>query len=174
LIELPHWVTWRWVRRKWTKPPYRADDPARLARTDDPQTWNCFSSAVKAVTGGHADGIGFALTNSAIVAVDLDYCRDPQNGAVDAWAADLISRVPGAYIEITASGCGLRIIGRGAGAELHRKFEIKGAESGAAVELYRRATRYITVSGLEVGTCDELPDIDDLLDSLVAEHAPCL
>jgi hypothetical protein len=27
------------------------------------------------------------------------------------------------------------------------------------------------VSGLEVGTCDELPNIDNLLDSLVAEHA---
>ena len=173
LIEQPHWVAWRWVRKngKWTKPPYRADDPARLARTDDPQTWSCFSSAVKAVTGGHADGIGFALTNSGIAAVDLDHCRDAETGAIDGWAADLISRVPGAYTEVTASGCGLRIIGRGAGAELHRKFEIKDAQDGAAVELYRRATRYITVSGLEIGTCDELPDIDNLLDSLVAEHA---
>ena len=173
LIEQPRWVAWRWVRKngKWTKPPYRADDPARLARTDDPQTWNCFSSAVKAVTGGHADGIGFALTNSDIAAVDLDHCRDAETGAIDGWAADLISRVPGAYTEVTASGCGLRIIGRGAGAELHRKFEIKDAQDGAAVELYRRATRYITVSGLEIGACDELPNIDNLLDSLVAEHA---
>ena len=34
LIEQPHWVAWRWVRKngKWTKPPYRADDPARLAQ----------------------------------------------------------------------------------------------------------------------------------------------
>src|SRR6185436_8789116 len=66
LIEQPHWVTWRWTRKngKWTKPPYRADDPAQHASTNDPQTWNCFSNAVKAVTGGHADGIGFALTNS--------------------------------------------------------------------------------------------------------------
>ena len=173
LIEQPHWVAWRWVRKngKWTKPPYRADDPARLARTDDPQTWNCFSSAVKAVTGGHADGIGFALTNSDIAAIDLDHCRDAETGAIDGWAADLISRVPGAYTEVTASGCGLRIIGRGAGAELHRKFAIKDAQDGAAVELYRRATRYITVSGLEIGACDELPNIDNLLDSLVAEHA---
>ena len=165
-------MTWRWVRKngKWTKPPYRADDPARLASTDDPQTWNCFSSAVKAVTGGHADGIGFALTNSGIAAIDLDHCRDAETGAIDGWAADLISRVPGAYTEVTASGCGLRIIGRGAGAELHRKFEIKDAQDGAAVELYRRATRYITVSGLEIGACDELPNIDNLLDSLVAEH----
>ena len=173
LTEQPRWVAWRWVRKneKWTKPPYRADDPAQLARTDDPQTWNCFSSAVKAVTGGLADGIGFALTNSGIAAVDLDHCRDAETGAIDDWAADLISQVPGAYTEITASGCGLRIIGRGVGDELHRKFEIKDAHDGAAIELYRRATRYITVSGLEVGTCDELPDIDNLLDGLVAEHA---
>src|SRR5262249_36975938 len=117
------------------------------------------------------DGIGFALTNSGIAAVDLDHCRNAETGAIDEWAADLISRVPGAYTEVTASGCGLRIIGRGAGAELHRKFEIKGAQHGAAIELYRGATSYITVSGLEVGTCDELSNIDNLLDSLLAEHA---
>ena len=172
LIEQPRWVVWRWVRKngRWTKPPYRADDPARLARTDDPQTWNCFISAGKAVTGGHANGIGFALKNSGIAAVDLDHCRDAETGVIDGWAADLISRAPGAYIEVTASGCGLRIIGRGAGAELHRKFAINGAQNGAAFELYRGATRYITVSGLGIGTCDDLPDIDNLLDSLVAEH----
>ena len=133
-------------------------------------TWGCFTNAVKAVTGGQADGIGFALTNSGIAAIDLDHCRDAETGAIDDWAADLISRAPGAYTEVTASGSGLRIIGRGAGAELHKKFEIKDAQDGAAIELYRRATRYITVSGLEIGTCDELPDIDNLLDHLVAEH----
>ena len=106
------------------------------------------------------------LTDSEIAAIDLDHCRDAETGAIDDWAADLISRVPGAYIEVTASGGGLRIIGRGAGAKLHRRFKIEGAQDGAAIELYRKATRYITVSGLEVGTCDELPNIDDLLDSL--------
>ena len=172
LIEQPHWVAWRWIRKngRWTKPPYRADDPVRLASTDDPQSWNSFATAVKAVTGGQADGVGFALTNSGIAAVDLDHCRNPETGAIDDWAADLISRAPGAYKEITASGCGLRIIGRGAGGELHKKFEIKDARDGAAVEIYRRATRYITVSGLEIGACDELPDIDNLLDRLVVEH----
>ena len=172
LMEQPHWVAWRWVRKngKWTKPPYRAHDPARLACTDDPQTWNCFSNAVKAVTAGNADGIGFALTNSGIAAIDLDHCRDAETGAIDEWAANLMSRIPGAYTEITASGCGLRIIGRGTGTELHRKFEIRDAQNGAAVELYRRATRYITVSGLEVGACHELPYIDNLLDSLVTEY----
>ena len=56
----------------------RVDNPARLASTDDPQTWSCFSNAVKAVTGGRADGIGFALTNSEIAAIDLDHCRMPK------------------------------------------------------------------------------------------------
>jgi len=172
LIERHHWVAWRWVRKngKWTKPPFRADDPARLASTDDSRTWNCFSIALKAVTGGQADGVGFALTNSGIAAVDLDHCRNAETGAIDRWAADLIGRATGAYIEITASGRGLRIIGYGAGPELHRKFEVQDAQDGAAIELYRGATRYITVSGLEVGACHELPNIDGLLDSLLAEQ----
>ena len=36
------WLTWRWVwvekREKWTKPPYRADDPTCHASTSDPST----------------------------------------------------------------------------------------------------------------------------------------
>ena len=32
--------------------------------------------------------------------------------------------------------------------------------TGAGVELYRNTARYITVSGLEVGACSELPPLD--------------
>jgi primase-polymerase (primpol)-like protein len=135
LIGSDRWVVWRWTRSKgrWTKPPYRADSPAQFARTDDPTTWCSFQTATDTVAAGQADGIGFMLKGSGIAAIDLDHCRDAAAGTIDDWAADIVSRVPGAYTEVTASGCGLRVLGLGMGAELHRKFAIDG--NGAAVEL---------------------------------------
>ena len=174
LITRQHWLSWRWVLKndRWTKPPYRADDPEQFARTDDPSTWCSFSEAVKSVTAGRASGVGFALKGSNICAIDLDHCRDVESGAIDEWAEDIISRAPGAYVEITPSGTGLRIIGTGTGTgdEVHKKFAVAGAQERAAIELYRGATRYITVSGLQLGTCHELPNIDALIDTLVKEH----
>jgi hypothetical protein len=41
---------------------------------------------------------------------------------------------------------------------------------GAKVELYRKAVRYITVSGQQIGECNELPNIDDLIDHLESER----
>src|SRR5262245_26203152 len=115
LIELPHWVVWKWIHKngRWTKPPYRADDPTQFAKTDEPATWCDFATAANAVANGQADGIGFMLKGSGINAVDLDHCHTPETGAIDEWAAEIVSRVPGAYTEITASGYGLRILGLG-------------------------------------------------------------
>ena len=50
------WVVWRWIKRNdkqggvnWTKPPYRADNPRRPAKSDDPSTWGSYADAVAAV-----------------------------------------------------------------------------------------------------------------------------
>jgi hypothetical protein len=63
----------------------------------------------------------------------------------------------------------LRIIGIGSGEAAHRKFTIAGRE-GAAVEVYRKATRYITLSCSQIGDCAELTNIDDLVDFIVAHY----
>jgi hypothetical protein len=174
LRELPHWVAWRWFydakRGKWTKPPYRADDPRRYARNDDPATWVSHERAARTAIEGGADGIGFQLAGSNIGAIDLDHCRDPESGKIDAWAQEILNRAHDAYHEVTVSGAGLRIIGTVMGAELHRRFVVADADEGAGIELYRRAVRFITVSGLEIGECRELPNIDTLIDGLVAER----
>ena len=112
------------------------------------------------------DGIGFALPNSGIGAADLDYIHDPETGDVVRWAQQLVQEADGAYVEITPSGRGLRIIGRTLGPELQRRFTFD-RKTGAGIELYRATNRYITVSGLEVGHCTELPLIDDFLDRMV-------
>jgi hypothetical protein len=171
LCLLPHWVTWRWERsgHGFTKPPFRATAPDRHAANNDPSTWSPRAAAVDAVLAGKANGIGFVLTDTDIGAIDLDKCRNQETGAIDAWAQTILDLAPNAYKEITVSGEGLRIIGIATGAEVHRRFNLAGRK-GAGVELYRRATRYITISGLEIGTCSELPNIDQLIDKIASRR----
>src|SRR5262249_31709124 len=78
-------------------------------------------------------------------------------------------RASDAYIEVTVSGSGLRVVGTAVGKPTHTRYKVVG-HNGAGIELYRRAIRYITVSGLQVGNSDTLPNIDALIDSLTAQH----
>ena len=163
------WVLWRWETRKGkpTKPPLRADAPSRHADATDPSTWTDLSTAVAAYCAGNGAGIGFALKNSAVAAIDLDDCRNKQTGELVPYAADLIRRA-GSYAEITPSNEGARIIGLARGRPLHRKFNVPGA-NGLSVEVYRQADRFITVTGLQIGDATKLVKIDKILDGIVTE-----
>jgi primase-polymerase (primpol)-like protein len=150
LTKLPRWVVWRWVKKKdkWTKPPFQVRDPQRNAKNNDPTTWGSYEEAVAQVEKGLADGIGFNLLGGDIGAVDLDDCRDPETGVIVKWAQAIIDRAPaGAYVEVTVSGTGLRIIGTTNHREdnFHRKFSVDG---GGSYEVYGAVARYITISGL--------------------------
>src|SRR5712692_7766818 len=49
LIQEKRWVVWRWEQRKngkWTKPPYQAASPNKLANTKDQSTWGSYEQAV--------------------------------------------------------------------------------------------------------------------------------
>jgi hypothetical protein len=175
LLEQRHWLIWSWQRgknRKWTKPPRQAKPPHDLARNNDPTTWSSHGDALAALRAGKAAGLGFALTGTVIAALDLDHCRDPETGALAGWAVDLIDEAD-SYVEITPSGAGVRIIGTttdNAG-KVHRKFSVADAADGAAIEVYRHATRYITVTGLRMEeSATELRNIDHVIDAVVARY----
>jgi hypothetical protein len=138
------------------------------SKADDPATWSDYGSAVARVAAGDAAGIGFMLLGSDVGAGDLDHCRDDDTGEIEQWAEELLSEAGAAYCETTVSGRGLRVIGRVHGPELHRRFAFD--RNGAGVELYRNTARYITVSGLEIGRCSELPLLDTFLDTLFARY----
>jgi hypothetical protein len=172
LCELSNWVVWKWMTNgngKWTKPPFQSRYSSDNARNNAPATWSSLADAVEAVKNGTADGIGFVLTDTDIAAIDLDHCRDPLTGEVDPWAQGVIDMAAGAYVEITVSGTGVRVIGRGTGNKIHKNYKVEGRE-GARIEFYRRAVRFITVSGLEISHCAALPNIDALIDDLVTQH----
>src|SRR5262245_18137316 len=176
LTEQERLVVWRWELRKtkagkekWTKPPYQARDPDRKAKSNDPKTWAPYQCALDAIQAQKADGIGYALLGADIGAVDLDHVRDPATGKVQRWAEQLVEEANGAYCDVTVSGAGLRLLGRATGPDHQRKFTFD-RKTGAGIEIFRNTARYITLSGLQVGQCGELPPLDDFLDSLLARY----
>lgn len=167
LTALPRWVIWRWGKTKKGKPtkvPYQASFPNKYASSTAPKTWSDFATAV--ATEAQADGIGFCLLNSNLGAFDIDDCRDPETGAIDPWATELVARA-GSYTEITVSGTGLRIIGRAAGPKIHCK---RSVANGVTVEIYRKAERYIAMTGNVLpGSPALLADLDAVMDEVFAE-----
>jgi predicted P-loop ATPase len=165
------WVVWRLVARpnkKPTKPPYQARAPQRKASSIDPSTWADFDTALAAYRAGKADGIGLCLYNSELEAFDLDDCRNPTTGDIEPAALKLVARAK-SYSEITVSGTGLRILLTGTGSKVHRKQAVPGA-NGMTIETYRRAERFIVVTGdVLPGTPDVLAPGDALIDEIVSK-----
>jgi putative DNA primase/helicase len=169
LKEQRRWVCWKYETRggNKTKVPYQ---PNRVnASSTDDSTWSAFDAVASAYASGGKffDGVGFVLTDSDLAAFDLDHCRDPATGEIQTWAAELVARAA-SYSEVTPSGAGLRIIGRGSGGKVHRKLNKVGT-NGASCEVYRKATRYITVTGIIYREA-MLANIDAVVDAVVAEH----
>ncbi len=162
------WLIWRWETGKNGKPtkvPYQAARPDQKASSTNPNTWSDFSTAQAAAK--QANGNGFCLVKSDIAAFDLDDCRDPETGTVDPWAMKLIERCR-SYVEITPSQTGLRIIGTAGGERIHRKLQV--GRNGMSVELFRRAERYITVTGdVHPESATELADIGAIMDEVLIE-----
>jgi putative DNA primase/helicase len=102
--------------------------------------------------------------------------RDFATGQVLPWAQELFVEAAnaGCYIEWTVSGTGARIIGAAKGSKLHKKININ-RKTGCCVEFYRDATRYITISGLQISgeypglpIPERLPECDALFDTIYA------
>jgi hypothetical protein len=166
----PRWVLWKRITRKgkMTKPPFQARDPGQFAKSDDPSTWADFPTALAAYKAGNGDGIGLCLLNSNIAAFDLDDCRNIKTGEIQPAALRLIERSK-SYVEITASGTGLRILVTGTGPKVHRKQAAPGA-NGMTIETYRKCERFIVVTGNALPqAADELTDGDALIDDVVAK-----
>jgi predicted P-loop ATPase len=161
LTEQPRWVIWRLetVRNKPTKVPYQALRPQKKASTKDPHTWASYR-----VARSESDQIGYCLHDSDVAAFDLDKCRNKDTGEIHPWAQALVERAD-SYTEITPSGTGLRIIGFGTGGEVHRKIPVV---DGVSCEIYRHATRYITMTGQQVGDAG-LKNIDAIIDAILIE-----
>jgi len=162
LLELDHWVLWRYEERggKPTKVPYQRS--GRRASSTDPRTWSSFEDAFSAWSQrtDHFAGVGFVFTKEdPFVGIDLDRSLDDA-GTVKEWAAGVVERFADTYSEISPSGRGLKIWARGS-----LPANLPGVRVGdGTIEMYSYS-RFFTVTGNRFhGAPLEVEDhADDLL-----------
>ena len=166
LIERPQWMVWKFTQQpngRWQKPPYQALDPRRHASTKDPDTWSDYATALATVQAGKADGISYVLTEAdPFAAIDLDHCRDPNTHSIDPWAQNFLDVARHTYSEVTPSGAGCRIWGlTGPDTDpVNRKFTPEIDGKPIAVELFRRTSKVLTVTGYRLDSIRELSSLD--------------
>jgi primase-polymerase (primpol)-like protein len=128
----------RWIRYSATKVPLTVD--GRAASSTDPSTWSTFDVASGSTAGV---GPGFVLNGDGIVCIDLDHCL--VDGVLEPWAQAIVDMVPRTYMEVSPSGDGLHVWGRGS-LERGRRIRV----DGGFVEAYATG-RYLTVTGVAWG-----------------------
>ena len=116
LAEYPQFILWTTAIRndKLVKLPvdYRS---ASVADAHNPEVWTTADRALStAQMFGDEYGVGFVFTkDDPFFFVDLDKCLNPDGVTWSTVAMDVMSRLPGAAIEVSQSGIGLHIFGKG-------------------------------------------------------------
>jgi primase-polymerase (primpol)-like protein len=145
----------RWVRHN-GKRPVRADN-GRAASSANPFTW---ASHQVARRSRHGDGLGYVLdAGDGIVCIDLDHAL--VDGRLRPWAAAILKRCPETFTEVSVSGAGLHIWGRGRvqhGRRIRR-------EDGANIEVYGQG-RYIAIGERYEDSPTTLADLSELVAEL--------
>lgn len=145
----------RWVRYSATKVPLQVATH-RAASSTNPATWTSYLAAIQSTRGV---GAGFVLDGDGIVCIDLDHCL--HNGRLAPWAADVLQRCPRTFVEVSHSGTGLHVWGRG---EVGIARVIR--DGVRKVEVYGQG-RYIATTGCRWrGAPLRLADVSAFIDSL--------
>lgn len=177
LRSLARWIGWRfsWKDKdgKWAKLPLDPHQRCRkLAKTNDPATWADLSTTVASVNAAalanqqSVDGIGFVFADGdGLFGLDIDGCRNPETGELSDLAVGLISKFD-TYAEISPSGMGVKLIGRGSFDGKGRKVKLP---DGQELELYNRG-RYFTLTGiLNDGASPDITDCSAPLAAFIDE-----
>jgi hypothetical protein len=163
------WVAWKFVWKgntkgggKWDKPPVSAAT-GKVADCTNPANQGTPSQAWRWLPGGKADGIGFVL-GDGYIGIDVDDCRDPATGELSTLAQQLLSQFQ-SYAEVSPSGTGLKILGRGA-----LPCGCRNANKSLGIEVYDSG-RYFTVTGhILEGSPPEVCDLQAAIDAHLVEY----
>ena len=165
--EFPHPDPVKRAAGKTIKTPYYASgrvrkglldteqDLARLVTLDE--AYNTF------LLGGYS-GIGFALANDGVGAFDMDRCLDEKGSLIKSHAGYetvLAAKKRGAYIELSPSGRGLRIVGPCPNAEAYSKHDLE----------FWGMKRFVTLTGNVWANPKGWVDLGDLRNALAPKHA---
>jgi putative DNA primase/helicase len=162
LKKRDQWVGWVYAVRgeECTKVPINPGTGGN-ASTTVPETWSTFGRALSLAggkiwhEGGHkvVEGVGFVLSaGDPYVGYDFDGVLDPETGEVEEWAIREVRRLA-SYTEVSPSGRGIRVIGRG---KLPGKGGPHKTDSGHTLEIYDRE-RFLTLTGHKMTTTTKEP-----------------
>src|SRR5205807_3731323 len=142
LQNLIQYVLWKYQivkdnPEKPKKPPFSPINGKLISPTATQNVGSFEEALVRYNWGGYA-GIGIILRDRVITALDLDHCIN-EDGTIKQWAQKIIDRLkPYAYIEISPSGEGIRIL-------INAKLPFDGRRQGP-FEAYSHG-RYVTLTG---------------------------
>ena len=129
-----------------TKVPY---DPRtrQMAKTNEPDTFTDFKTAMKAYAIGGWDGIGYRVSEG-IGAIDIDHCIR-EDGSLNDVAASILGIFSSAYFERSPSGTGLRGFFKLSPDFAYDKtvYYINNRKHGLEVYLPGTTNRFVTVTG---------------------------
>ena len=152
-----------------TKVPY---DPrtGNMAKTNEPDTFTDFKTAMKAYAIGGWDGIGYRVSEG-IGAIDIDHCIR-EDGSLNDVAASILGIFSTAYFERSPSGTGLRGFFKLSPDFAYDKtvYYINNRKHGLEVYLPGTTNRFVTVTGdmFREGTVERDDDaLRDLLDTFM-------
>lgn len=152
-----------------TKVPY---DPRtrQMAKTNEPDTFTDFKTAMKAYAIGGWDGIGYRVSEG-IGAIDIDHCIR-EDGSLNDVAASILGIFSTAYFERSPSGTGLRGFFKLSPDFAYDKtvYYINNRKHGLEVYLPGTTNRFVTVTGdmFRPGTVDRDDEaLRDLLDTFM-------
>ena len=162
LLKLSNWVGYELRRNKdrLDKVPMNVLT-GRPAKTNDPDTWSEFHTAIDLVAQRNYAGIGFVF-QPPYVGVDIDHCV--KDGAIAPYALEILKSL-NSYSEYSPSGTGIHILCKG---EIVRACKL----SKIGLEIYTKG-RFFTVTGNRL---EEYPtviqDRTELLNKLIDKYTP--
>jgi len=190
LANAPRWVAWQTEqneRGRVTKTPYSPS--GGLASSTDPRTWGPLAAArlheqqldKPYGTGGVGFQLGDLGNGIAVGGIDLDSCRDPETGAIEDWAKEIINRL-GTYTETSPSGTGAKCFFLYDPMALTDLLQIMGTKGGKkwvrgkgehppSIELYL-ACRYFAVTNERLGTAELRNVPREILEQLIKVDGP--
>ncbi len=131
------------------------------ASSINPNTWCDYNSAVKSVSEGNYDDIGFVFNNNGIVGIDID-CGFDDKGFLSNISIDIVKACK-SFTEKSRSGRGIHIYVKGT-------LPFKGKNNGQGVEIYQEG-RYFIVTGKKM-LYDNIIENQEAIDYIIKKYFP--
>jgi hypothetical protein len=169
MLEEKRWLVWR--DEDGRKVPYYPTTHRRRSGTmETAQDYAAMGSHPEAMDAlkhhtPHYTGLGYAITHGNLL-LDLDDVLGSDGKFIDDWAEKFTYKAiaSGAFVEVSHSGTGIHIIGRG-----HAR---KAGSKGVKIEVYPDK-RFVAITGQLLGntTCpDSVTDITEFAEEALVEY----